>query len=73
MPIYQRLFFLLRSNGFLYPTNISSVHLVVDCHNARAGVKIVRKKKNPLEQLRATQILIPSLIVISGIAPLVWL
>ncbi len=28
------------------PTNIVSVHLLMDCPNARAGVKIV-KKENP--------------------------
>ncbi len=31
------------------PTNFASVHLVMGCHNARAGVKIVKKRA-----LRAT-------------------
>ncbi len=32
-----------------YPTNICSVNLVIGCSNARAGVRIVGKKR-PLEQ-----------------------
>ncbi len=36
------------------------------CANARANVKIV-KKKEPLEQPRATQIPTPSLVITSGI------
>ena len=34
------------------PTNIASVDLVLGCPNARAGVKIVRKKNNPYSNLK---------------------
>ncbi len=46
-------FFYLLSNVRLtceFPTNIASVHLVTGCPNARAGVKMVGKKKKALEQ-----------------------
>ncbi len=36
------------------PTNIASAHSVMGCPNARAGVKLV-KKKEPLEQPNATK------------------
>ena len=57
----------LRYKTGKYPTNIASVHLVMGSSDARAGVKIV-KKKEPLEQPIAIQILTPSLITTSCIA-----
>ncbi len=37
------------------PTNIASVHLVMDCPNAKAGAKNSGRKREPLEQPRATR------------------
>ncbi len=40
----------VHKTGHYSPTNIDSVHLVMACPDARAGVKIV-KKKNPQSNL----------------------
>ncbi len=60
------------------PTNIAGMSLVMGCPNDRAGVKIVGGKKEPLEQPRATQTSIPSLITTSAVGvalvvPIYWL
>ncbi len=49
------------------PTNIASMHLMMGCLYARAGVKIV-KEKELLEQPNATMFCPPSLITTSGVA-----
>ncbi len=46
----RRCFFFFFQKVPTLPTNIASVHFVMGCPNARAGVETVKKERIPLEQ-----------------------
>ena len=52
----------------VFPTNIASVHLVMGCPIARAGVKIVGGKKGTIRATWCNPNSTPLLITTSGVA-----